>query len=70
MYTEFVAYVDHKVSCKPAPWHSSAIIMAAPGSRSEGFRITVFPVTIAKGIDQRGIMLGSILFYLVHLIGC
>lgn len=51
------------------PWYSlveffespldaySAIIIAAPGSRSEGFTISVFPVTIAIGIVQRGIIL-------------
>jgi hypothetical protein len=33
------------------------MIMAAPGSRSDGFRIIVFPVVMANGIDQRGIML-------------
>jgi hypothetical protein len=31
--------------------------MAAPGSRSEGFSIKVFPVTAARGIVQRGIIL-------------
>jgi hypothetical protein len=33
------------------------MIIAAPGSRSEGLRINVFPVAIAIGIDQSGIML-------------
>jgi hypothetical protein len=35
------------------------MIIAAPGSRSEGFRMRVFPVTVAIGIDQRGIMLSA-----------
>ena len=41
----------------PARVQSSAIISAAPGSRSEGFKINVLPVTAAIGIVQRGIML-------------
>lgn len=33
------------------------MIMAAPGSRSEGLRIRVFPVTAAIGIVHSGIIL-------------
>ena len=33
------------------------MIIAAPGSRSEGLTIKQFPVTIAIGIVQRGIIL-------------
>lgn len=44
-------------SVLPAFLQSSAMIIAAPGSRSEGLTIRVFPVTIAIGIDQRGIIL-------------
>jgi hypothetical protein len=36
------------------------MIIAAPGSRSEGFTMMVFPVTVAMGIDQSGIMLSAI----------
>jgi hypothetical protein len=42
---------------KPACWHNSAMIIAAPGSRSEGLRMSVFPVTAAMGMDHRGIIL-------------
>jgi hypothetical protein len=35
------------------------MIIAEPGSRSEGFRMRVFPVTVAIGIDHRGIMLSA-----------
>jgi len=42
---------------KPACSQSSARIIAAPGSRSEGLRIRVFPVTVAIGIDHSGIIL-------------
>lgn len=45
------------VGTQPARSQSSAMIIAAPGSRSEGLRINVFPVAIAIGIDQSGIML-------------
>ena len=31
--------------------------MAAPGSRSDGLRMRVLPVTVARGIVHRGIML-------------
>ena len=33
------------------------MIMAAPGSRSEGLKTRVFPVTAAIGIVHRGIIL-------------
>lgn len=33
------------------------MIMAAPGSRSDGFKIIVFPVAAAKGMVHKGIML-------------
>lgn len=33
------------------------MIIAAPGSRSEGLRIKVFPVATARGMVQSGIML-------------
>ncbi len=46
-------------SGKPAFWASSAKIMAAPGSRSDGFRISVLPVTVAMGMHQSGIMAGK-----------
>src|SRR5262249_4851115 len=46
-------------SGRPAFWASSANIIAAPGSRSEGFRIRQLPVAVAIGIDQRGIMAGK-----------
>ena len=45
---------------KPARSHNSAMIIAAPGSRSEGFTMIVFPVAVASGIDQSGIMLEMI----------
>lgn len=41
----------------PARSQSSAIIIAAPGSRSEGFRMRVLPVTVARGIVHKGIIL-------------
>ena len=44
---------------KPASRASSARIMAAPGSRSEGLRIMVLPVMVAMGILQRGIIAGK-----------
>lgn len=34
--------------------------MAAPGSRSEGLRIRVFPVATAIGIVQSGIIAGKL----------
>jgi len=37
------------------------MIIAAPGSRSDGLRTSVFPVTAAMGIVHRGIML--IIYY-------
>ena len=43
----------------PASRVSSASIIAAPGSRSDGLRIRVFPVIVAMGIDQRGIIAGK-----------
>lgn len=43
----------------PAFSASSARIMAAPGSRSEGLRIRQLPVAVAIGIDQRGIIAGK-----------
>lgn len=42
----------------PARSQSSAMIPAAPGSRSDGFITSVLPVAIAIGIVQRGIMAG------------
>lgn len=33
------------------------MIIAAPGSRSEGFKMRVLPVTVAKGIVHKGIIL-------------
>lgn len=42
---------------KPARSQSSAMIIAAPGSRSEGLTRRVLPVANAKGIVQRGIIL-------------
>lgn len=47
------------VSHLPARWQSSAMIIAAPGSRSEGLQMRVLPVTAAMGIVQRGIILES-----------
>jgi hypothetical protein len=44
---------------KPAFSASSARIMHAPGSRSEGLITSVLPVTVAIGIDQRGIIAGK-----------
>lgn len=44
----------------PARSQSSAMIIAAPGSRSEGLRISVFPVTAAIGIVHSGIMLRNV----------
>ena len=41
----------------PERSHNSAMIMAAPGSRSEGLRTRVFPVTAAIGIVHSGIIL-------------
>jgi hypothetical protein len=41
----------------PARWHNSAMIMEAPGSRSDGLRMRVLPVVIAMGIVHKGIML-------------
>lgn len=43
----------------PAISNSSAMIMAAPGSRSEGLRINEFPVAMAF-TDHRGIMAGKL----------
>jgi hypothetical protein len=34
-------------------------IIAAPGARSEGFKTTVFPVIVAMGIHQSGIIAGK-----------
>lgn len=62
-----VIYADEKVGNQPARSQSSAMIMAAPGSRSEGLRINVFPVTVANGIDQSGIILGSELSEIVNI---
>lgn len=42
-----------------ASFANSARIMAAPGSRSEGLIIMVFPVMVAIGIDHNGIMAGK-----------
>jgi hypothetical protein len=53
----YIKLADDGVGYRPARSHSSAMIIAAPGSRSEGLRMTVFPVAIAIGIDQSGIML-------------
>lgn len=36
------------------------MIIAAPGSRSEGLRMREFPVAIAIGRDQRGIIAGKL----------
>lgn len=36
------------------------MIMAAPGSRSEGLRMRELPVAMAMGMDQRGIMAGKL----------
>jgi hypothetical protein len=44
----------------PARAHSSAIIMAAPGSRSLGLSTSVFPVAAANGIVHKGIMAGKL----------
>ncbi len=44
---------------KPALCTSSARIMAAPGSRSDGLRMRVLPVTVAMGMHQSGIMAGK-----------
>jgi hypothetical protein len=35
------------------------MIMAAPGSLSDGFRMSVFPVAAANGIVHRGIILNN-----------
>src|SRR5450432_877522 len=43
----------------PAFSASSARIIAAPGSRSDGFRIRQLPVTVAIGIDHSGIIAGK-----------
>ena len=40
----------------PARSHSSAMIIVAPGSRSEGLTTRVLPVTVAKAADQRTIL--------------
>lgn len=53
-------YRVHRWTILPARWHSSAIIIAAPGSRSEGLRMRVFPVTAAMGIVHSGIILPRI----------
>ena len=34
--------------------------MAAPGSRSEGFKMRVLPVTVAMGIVHKGIILNTV----------
>ena len=44
----------------PACFANSAMIIAAPGSRSEGFRMRVLPVATATGRTQRGIMAGKL----------
>lgn len=44
----------------PASMASSASIMDAPGSFSEGFSTKVFPVVHAMGNIQRGIMAGKL----------
>ena len=36
------------------------MIMAAPGSRSDGLRMSEFPVAMAIGRDQRGIIAGKL----------
>lgn len=43
-------------SALPASSASSARIMAAPGSRSEGFSTMLFPAAVASGNSQSGIM--------------
>jgi hypothetical protein len=40
----------------PARSHSSAMIMVAPGSLSEGLTMRVLPVTVAKAADHRTIL--------------
>ena len=44
----------------PARSQSSAMIMVAPGSRSEGLTINVLPVTVANAADHRTIMAGKL----------
>lgn len=46
-------------SGNPALRASSARIIEAPGSRSDGLRIMVFPVIVAMGMDQSGIIAGK-----------
>lgn len=46
-------------SGNPASLASSARIIAAPGSRSDGLSTRVLPVMVATGIHQRGIMAGK-----------
>jgi hypothetical protein len=45
----------------PARSQSSAKIMAAPGSRSDGLRTRVLPVTTANGIVHNGIILSRLI---------
>jgi hypothetical protein len=66
MYVKFVIRADNKMAYQPARAQSSAMIIAAPGSRSEGLRMSVFPVAIAIGIDHSGIMLR---YYFRKLLG-
>lgn len=40
----------------PARSHSSAMIMVAPGSLSEGLTISVLPVTVARAADHNTIL--------------
>jgi len=40
----------------PARSHSSAMIMVAPGSRSEGLTTRVLPVTVARAADHSTIL--------------
>ena len=45
---------------RPASMASSASIMEAPGSFSDGFKTKVFPVVHAMGNIHRGIMAGKL----------
>lgn len=56
-YTELEIFKAAHPGGIPARWQSSAMIMAAPGSRSDGLRTRVFPVHVARGIVHKGIML-------------
>ena len=47
-------------SGRPASWASLARNTAAPGSRSDGFNTKVFPVTVARGNIQSGIIAGKL----------